>query len=308
MIDFILKRVSSSLLVILGSLTLAFFIINVLPGDVATIIAGENVPTEVVDQLRIELGLERPVREQYIAYLGDVIRGDLGVSFTTREPVISRLMEQLPATLSLTLASTIIAIVLGVLLGVLGAVYRDGWVDHVIRVISLFGVSTPNFWIGIILILIFSVHLNLFPAIGSGSINQLVLPSIGLGITGAGVLARLIRNNMLEVIQESFVRTLRSKGFSEKRIMYKHVLKNALIPAITMVGMLFGEMLAGSVVTETVFSRQGLGRVIVDAVTMKDIPVIQGVILLTSIFYVTVNLLVDISYSVIDPRTRKVSH
>lgn len=308
MIDFILKRVSSSLLVILGTLTLAFFIINVLPGDVAAIIAGENVPTEVVDQLRTELGLERPVWEQYIAYLGDVSRGDLGVSFTTREPVINRIMEHLPATLSLTLASTIIAIVLGVLLGVLGAVYRDGWIDHVIRVISLFGVSTPNFWIGIILILVFSVHLNLFPAIGSGSISQLVLPSIGLGITGAGVLARLIRNNMLEVIQDSFVRTLRSKGFSEKRIMYKHVLRNALIPAITLVGMIFGEMLAGSVVTETVFSRQGLGRVIVDAVTMKDIPVIQGVILLTSVFYITVNLLVDISYSVIDPRTRKVSH
>jgi ABC-type dipeptide/oligopeptide/nickel transport system permease component len=307
LIDFILKRIASSLIVILGSLTFVFFIINVLPGDVASMIAGENVPTEVVDELRIELGLDRPVWEQYLSYLGEVLSGNLGVSFATSEPVLSRLLEQLPATLSLTLASTTIAIILGVLLGVLAAVYRDSWVDNIIRVISLIGVSTPTFWIGILLILIFSVYLNLLPAIGNGSFQQLILPSIGLGMIGAGTLARLVRNSMLDVINESFVRTLRSKGVSENRIMYKHVLRNALIPTITLVGVIFGEMLAGSVVTETVFSRQGLGRVIVDAINTKDIPVIQGAILLTSTFYVTVNLLVDISYSVIDPRTRKVS-
>lgn len=307
MIDFILKRVSSSLIVIFGSLTLVFFIINVLPGDVATMIAGENVPTEVVDKLRGELGLDRPVWEQFLSYLGDVLSGNMGVSYATGEPVLNRLLEQMPSTLSLTLASTTVAIILGVLLGVLAAVYRDSWVDNIIRVMSLVGVSTPTFWIGILLILIFSVHLNLLPAIGNGSFLQLILPSIGLGITGAGTLARLVRNSMLDVMNESFVRTLRSKGFLENRIMYKHVLRNALIPTVTMVGMIFGEMLAGSVVTETVFSRQGLGRVIVDAINAKDIPVIQGAILLTSTFYVTVNLLVDFSYSVIDPRTRKVS-
>lgn len=302
----IFLKLINAAIVILGSVTIVFFILNILPGDVARIIAGDTVPTEVVDELREELGMNRSVSEQYFSYLGHLFQGDLGVSYASSEPVLNKILAALPATFSLTLMSTLIAIFLGVILGVVAAIFKNSMIDQFIRVVSLFGVSTPNFWIGILLILIFSVNLNWFPAIGNGSFNQLILPSIGLGITGAGVLARMIRNNMLEIIDEGFVRTLRSKGFSQKRIMFKHVLRNALIPAITMVGLIFGEMLAGSVVTETVFAREGLGRVILSAVNSKDIPVIQGVVLLTSTFYVLINLIVDFSYTKIDPRTERI--
>lgn len=307
MADFIIRRIAVSLIVILGSITLVFYIVNVLPGDIATMLVGDNVPTETVDQLRTELGLDRSITEQYLDYIANVAGGDLGVSYVNGEPVLNRLLSNLPPTIALTLASTLIAVVLGVIMGVLAAVHRHSWIDSIIRVISLFGVCTPNFWVGILLILIFSVHLNILPSIGNGSLRHLILPFIGLGISGAGVIARLIRNSMLEVIQESFVRTLRAKGISETLVTYKHVLRNALLPAVTMLGMIFGEMLAGSVVTETVFSRQGLGRVIVDAINQKDIPVIQGAVLITAVFYIAVNLLVDASYSLIDPRIRKLN-
>jgi peptide/nickel transport system permease protein len=271
-------------------------------------IGGEDVSQERIDEFEKRLGLDRPLAEQYISYLSDISKGDLGESFVDNRPVLDKLMDHFPATLTLTIASGFIAIVLGVVLGVLSAIYQNSWFDYLARCVGLFSISMPTFWIGIILILVFSVHLNWFPAIGNGSFQQLVLPAVCLGIAGSGLLTRMIRNSVLEVINEQFVLTLRAKGLSERMVMYQHVLRNALIPSITIIGILIGELLAGAVVTETVFSRQGIGRVVVDAINQKDIPLIQGAILISAIMYVVVTLVVDLSYSYIDPRVRKLTN
>jgi ABC-type dipeptide/oligopeptide/nickel transport system permease component len=305
MVKYILNRLIVSIPVILGSLTLVFLIIHWLPGDPAQMIAGEDASPERIAYLRNQFGLDQPLWQQYAVYLWKSIRGDFGHSFANSQPVIDRLLAQLPATLSLALLSTIFAIIVGFILGVLSAVYQNRVLDYVVRVISLLGVSMPKFWLGILLILVFSVHLQLLPAIGNGSFKQLILPSFALGVTGAGMLTRMVRNSVLEVIHEPFVLTLRAKGLSEKIVLYKHVLRNALLPAVTILGLLVGEMLSGAVVTETVFSRQGLGKLVVDAINQKDIPVIQAAILITGLFNILVNLMVDVSYSYVDPRVRK---
>lgn len=305
MVKYILNRLIVSIPVILGSLTLVFLIIHWLPGDPAQMIAGDDAAPDRVEFLRKQFGLDRPLWQQYLAYLWDSVRGNFGYSFANSQPVLDRLIAQLPATLSLALMSTIFAIIVGFILGVLSAVYQNRVLDYIVRVISLFGVSMPKFWLGILLILVFSVHLHLLPAIGNGSFKQLILPSFALGVTGAGMLTRMVRNSVLEVIHEQFVLTLRAKGLSERVVLYKHVLRNALLPAVTILGLLVGEMLSGAVVTETVFSRQGLGKLVVDAINQKDIPVIQAAILITGLFNILVNLMVDVSYSYVDPRVRK---
>ncbi|NQX68562.1 ABC transporter permease [Paenibacillus alba] len=305
MLKYILNRLIVSIPVILGSLTLVFLIIHWLPGDPAQMIAGDDAAPERIEFLRKQFGLDQPLWQQYLVYLWDSMRGDFGHSFANNQPVLDRLLAQLPATLSLALLSTIFAIIVGFILGVLSAVYQNRVLDYIVRVISLLGVSMPKFWLGILLILVFSVHFQLLPAIGNGSFKQLILPSFALGVTGAGMLTRMVRNSVLEVIHEQFVLTLRAKGLSERIVLYKHVLRNALLPAVTILGLLVGEMLSGAVVTETVFSRQGLGKLVVDAINQKDIPVIQAAILITGIFNIIVNLMVDVSYSYVDPRVRK---
>ncbi|WNS78348.1 ABC transporter permease [Domibacillus sp. DTU_2020_1001157_1_SI_ALB_TIR_016] len=305
MVKFLLQRLLVSILVVWGSLTLVFFLLHILPGDAARMIGGETLSQERVDHLQKQFGLDRPIGEQYMSYITGIASGDLGSSFVDNQPVVEKLMVHFPSTLALTFASGLIAILIGVVFGVLSAIYQNSWFDYIFRFFSLFSVSMPTFWIGILLILIFSVHLKWFPAIGNGSIEQLVLPSVCLGVAGSGLLARMIRNSMLEVMNEQFVLALRAKGISEKMVVYQHVLRNALLPSITIIGILVGELLAGAVVTETVFSRQGIGRVVVDAINQKDIPMIQGAILIAAIMYIVVNLLVDLSYSYIDPRIRR---
>ncbi|MBO9607808.1 MAG: ABC transporter permease [Paenibacillaceae bacterium] len=305
MVKTIIGRLLASIPVVLGSLTIVFLIIHWLPGDPAQMIAGDDAAPDRVAYLREQFGLNRPLWQQYVSYLWDSVRGDFGKSFANSQPVLNRLIAQLPATLSLAALSTGLAIVIGVALGVLSAVYRNRALDYIVRLLSLLGVSMPKFWLGILLILVFSVQLQLLPAIGNGSFKQLIMPAFALGVTGAGMLARMIRNSVLEVIGEPFVVTLRAKGLTDRVVLYRHVLRNALLPAITVLGLLVGEMLSGAVVTETVFSRQGLGKMVVDAINQKDIPVIQAAILITAVFTIVCNLLVDISYSYVDPRVRK---
>lgn len=304
---FILKRFIVSLGVIFGSITLVFFLLHILPGDSARLIGGENITEEGLAELQAILGLDKPVGEQYLSYIGGILTGDLGHSFIDNQPVMSKILDHLPATLALTVASAIIAITVGIALGIISAVYQNKWVDVVVRIIGLFSVSMPTFWIGILLIMVFSLQLNWFPAMGSGSFSHLVLPAICLGFMGSGTITRMVRNSVLEVMNDQFVQTLRAKGLREGYIMFFHILRNALIPVITVMGILIGELLAGSVVTETVFARQGIGRVVVDAINQKDIPMIQGVILFVSIMYVVVNFLVDLSYAFIDPRVKNTS-
>ncbi|MGF7048839.1 peptide/nickel transport system permease protein [Paenibacillus sp. DS2015] len=306
MVKPMIVRFFTSLFVIFGSLILVFCILYLLPGDpVLSMIDPSMATPEMIASLRHQLGLDQPFYVQFATYFNKIIQGEFGNSIINSEPVLPKILKHFPATLLLTVASSIIAVIVGVLLGVLSAIHRNRWVDIVARIVGLFGISMPTFWTGILLILIFSIQLGWFPAMGSDGWKTVVLPALTLGIVGAGFIVRMVRNSMLEVINEQFIVTLRSKGLSEKAIMYQHALRNALIPAITMMGMLIGEMLAGAVVIETVFSRQGIGRIIADAIMAKDLPVVQGVIFFSAIIYVIVNLLVDISYSFIDPRVRR---
>ncbi|OMF34688.1 peptide ABC transporter permease [Paenibacillus sp. FSL H8-0548] len=299
-------RLFTSLLVILGSLVLVFVIVYLLPGDpVMSMVDPSTVTPEVLASLRAQLGVDRPLYEQFGSYVSKVLQGDFGKSIVNDDPVLPKIIAHLPATLALTAASCLIAAVVGIWLGVLSAIHRDRWIDITARVVGLFGISMPTFWSGILLILLFSITLDWFPAMGSEGWKTLVLPSIGLGIVGAGFVVRLVRNSMLEVINEPFIVTLRAKGISEKLVMYRHALRNALIPALTMIGVLSGDLLAGTVVIETVFSRQGIGRVISDALMSKDLPVVQGVVFFSAIMYVIINLIVDLSYRIIDPRVRR---
>jgi peptide/nickel transport system permease protein len=302
----IVRRLLMSIAVVFGSVSLVFFIMRVLPGDpVQVMLGGATVDEQTLENIRRQLGFDRPLYEQYFSYLGDLLRGDLGRSSVSREEVADIISAQFPATLTLTLASVLVSVMIGVLLGVISAIHRNRLTDLMIRVISLFGISMPSFWTAMLLILVFSVHLKWFPAMGGGTFRHLVLPTLALGIIGAGYITRMVRNSMLEVIGEPYILTLRAKGLSERIVMYKHALRNALIPAITMIGLQVGELLAGAVIIETVFARQGLGRVIVDAIMAKDMYVVQGAVVFTGIIYVTVNLLVDLTYSLIDPRVRK---
>ncbi|TWT25189.1 ABC transporter permease [Planomicrobium sp. CPCC 101110] len=299
-------RLLNAALSILGSLVLVFFIIYMMPGDpVLSMLDPSTATPEAIENMRIQLGLDRPFYAQFADYFTNMVQGDFGQSLITSEPVLDKILLHLPATLALTLASVIFSIVIGVAFGVLSAVYRNRWLDSAVRIIGLFGISMPTFWSGILLILIFSVQLNWLPVMGSDSLAALVLPSLALGFVGAGFIIRMVRSSMVEVLDEQFILTLRAKGLSERLIMYRHALRNALIPAVTVIGLHIGELLAGTVVIETVFSRQGIGRIVADAIMSKDMPVIQGVIFFSAIVYVIINLLVDLSYSVIDPRIRK---
>lgn len=299
-------RVLTSLLVIVGSLVLVFSILYVLPGDPTDNMVDPSMATpEVIANLRHELGVDQPFHIQFLRYFGGILQGEFGTSLVNSDPVLPKIVESFPATLALTAASSLVSVIVGILLGVLSAIHRNKAIDIIARIVGLFGISMPTFWSGILLILIFSITLGWFPAMGSDGWKTLVLPALALGTVGAGFIVRMVRNSMLDVISEQFIVTLRSKGLAERAVMYRHALRNALIPAVTMIGMLVGEMLAGTVVIETVFSRQGIGRIIADAIMAKDLPVVQGVILFSAIIYVIVNLIVDISYAWIDPRVRR---
>lgn len=306
MLWMVTRRLLTSLLVIIGSLVLVFTILYVLPGDPTDNMVDPSMATpEVIANLRHQLGVDQPFHIQLLHYFGSILQGDFGKSLLNSDPVLPKIAESFPATLALTGASVLVSVTVGLLLGVLSAIHRNGAIDIIARVIGLFGISMPTFWSGILLILIFSITLGWFPAMGSDGWRTLVLPALALGTVGSGFIIRMVRNSMLEVISEQFIVTLRSKGLAERAVMYRHALRNALIPAVTMTGMLIGDLLAGTVVVETVFSRQGIGRIISDAIMAKDLPVVQGVILFSAIIYTLVNLLVDLSYTLIDPRVRR---
>lgn len=302
----IVERFLISLGVVFGAVTLIFLVLNWLPGDSATLIAGQDASLETIQHLREKLGTDRSLSDQYRVYLKGLVHGDLGNSYVTREPVVQRLAAQLPATLELTLSACSLAIFWGVTLGVLSVLYRGRWLDQAIQALSLFLVSMPTFWLGILLILVFSVRLAWLPVLGNGGILPLVLPVSTLGLVLSVPLQRMVRDGMLEGLHEPYVTTLRAKGLGERRIFYVHVLRNALTSTVTLLGVLVGESLSNAVIIETLFARQGIGRTTVEAISQKDMPVVQGAILISSVAYVLVNLLVDLSYTFIDPRTRLV--
>ncbi|GAK13052.1 ABC transporter permease [Geomicrobium sp. JCM 19039] len=302
----VIQRLFSAIGVVLGACALVFLILYMLPGDpVQRMLDGAPADENTIMHLREQLGLDLPLHQQFLNYMGNLLQGDFGHSFVTQEPVLDRILEQLPATIQLTVMSMGVAVVFGVTLGILSALKSNTWIDFLVRVVSLFGVSMPTFWSGILLILLFGVTLGWLPTMGSEGFQSLILPSLALGFVSAGYIVRMVRNSVLETIQDPYVTTLRAKGLSDGKVTYLHVFRNALIPAITMIGVQVGELLAGAVVIETVFSRQGIGRLVADAIITQDFPVVQGVVIVTAVVYVLVNFTIDLSYSAIDPRIRR---
>lgn len=300
----ILARLVASFGVVFGAVTLIFLILNWLPGDPAVLIAGDGASAATVENVRLQLGTDRPLGRQYRDYLTGLAHGDLGRSYVTREPVIKRLAAQFPSTASLTIAASGVAIALGVGLGVLSALHRGRWLDQIVRCLALSVASVPPFWLGILMMLLFSVRLRWLPIIGDGGLASAVLPIFCLGLVASVPLLRMVREGIVEGLHDPYVTTLRAKGLGERRVLYVHVLRNALMATITLLSVLVGDLLSGAVIIETLFARQGVGRITVEAIGQKDMPVVQGAILMASVSYVLVNLLVDLSYMLIDPRTR----
>ena len=302
---YIAQRLLSAVPVIVGVTLLVFLMLHLVPGDPAAQMLGEMAVSETaILNLREQMGLNDPLHVQYGNFLASALRGELGVSILARRTVGEMIGSNLPATLTLTLAGLGIAFLVGGVLGILAAVFQNSWVDRVSMSFAILGVSMPSFWLGLLLIFLFSLRLGWFPATGSGGIERLVLPAFTLGVAGAAVISRMVRSSMLEVMRQDYVRTGRAKGLSESRVVLKHVLRNALIPVLTIVGLEFGRLLSGTVVIEVVFARPGIGRLLVDAILKKDFQVVQGVVLVSALFYLAVNLIVDLSYSFVDPRIR----
>jgi peptide/nickel transport system permease protein len=283
---------------------LVFTVVRLIPGDPARILAGDFATDQAVAELRQRWQLDRPLPVQYAAYVAGLARGDLGRSTATSLPVAGELGERFLRTLLLAGAAILVATGVGVTLGILSATHRASLLDFAATALALAGVSTPIFWSGLILILLFSVELPWLPAGGTGSVAHLILPAVSLGLFGAGVIARQTRSSMLETLGEDFVRTARAKGLAERVVVYKHALKNALIPVVTVLADQFGRMLGGAILTETVFSWPGMGRYLIEAIAMRDYPVIQGIILVFATSFLVVNLLLDISYALLDPRVQ----
>ncbi|MBI5166466.1 MAG: ABC transporter permease [candidate division NC10 bacterium] len=304
MLKYTIRRLLALIPILLGVISLVFLMFQIIPGDPARLVAGEEASAAMVAALRLELGLEDPLYIQYIRYVGNVLRGNLGRSIRSGRPVTQEILARYPATVELAAASTLIMILLGVPAGILSATHRRTLIDNASVVVAIGGASMPVFWLGLMLMLLFSVWLGWFPATGKGGLAHLVLPSLTLGASSTAILARLTRSSLLEVIRADFVRTARAKGLPERLVVYKHSLKNALIPVITITGLQFGSLLGGAVLTETVFAWPGIGRLMVDSIAMRDFPVVQGAILLVAATFVLINLVVDLLYAWVDPRIR----
>lgn len=278
--------------------------LHLIPGDPvrAMFIDAGGASQDQIDQMNETLGLNRPLPVQFFDYLGGVVRGDLGRSLRTNQPVATQIKDNFPATIQLTLAGMGVALVLGFALGTIAAVNRGRWIDNVTMVFSLGGVSIPSFWLGLLLLYLFSVQFQLIPIVGGPTWKALILPAIALGLQASAVIARLVRSSLLEVLNEPYITTARAKGLSGRVVLTTHAMRNALLPVVTIVGLQFGTLLSGTVIIETVFARQGIGRVLVEALRARDFPTAQGTVLFIAVVYVFVNLLVDLLYGVIDPR------
>ncbi len=287
---------------------IVFAVMHVLPGDPAMLMLagaeGGSITPERLAELREQMGLNEPLYVQYLSFVWNAVQGDLGTSIRFQVPVTDLIADRFGKTLALAVAGLVVAIAIGLPLGMVAAARKGGWIDTFCMSLSYLGSSMPVYWLGLLLIMFFSFNLRWFPSAGGEGFRALVLPALTLGLLSAGILARLIRSSMLEVGTEDYMRTARAKGLSPRLVLWRHGLKNAMIPVVTMMGLQFGALLAGTVVTETVFSRPGLGRLIVNAIMAKDYPLVQGTILFLAIVYLTVNLLVDIAYAWLDPRIR----
>lgn len=311
MLRYVVRRLLAIIPVLIGASFLVFAAVRLAPGDPISTIVGESATPELREQVTRELGLDKPVLTQYAIYVGKALQGDLGNSIRTRDGVAEEIWEKLPNTVLLTFSSLSLAAVLGIGAGVIAATRRNSWFDNASMVLSLIGVSMPVFWLGFLLMLFFAIVLPkwlgtgpIFPPTGTGTWRHLVLPSLTLAAHSMAIIARMTRSSMLEVLRRDYIRTARAKGLSQRRVIYKHALRNALVPVITTMGLQVGNLLGGAVLTETVFTWPGIGRLLVDGILFRDYPVVQGTVLFITIAFVLVNLTVDLFYGFLDPRIR----
>ncbi|QBI53015.1 nickel ABC transporter permease [Streptomonospora litoralis] len=304
MLGYTLRRLGQSLLVLWGAVTIVFAVVRLVPGDPATIILGSDATSEEIAEVRRDLGLEDALSVQYGRFLMQILRLDFGDSFRSGTDAFAMVMERIGATAALAASAMLVALVLSFVLGVAAALRPRGVVDRVISTISLVGQSTPNFWVGIILILLFARQFEILPSAGNSTPAHLVLPSITLALPFTSILARLVRSGLLEVLGEGYIQTARAKGLREYAVLSRHAIRNMLLPVITVAGLQFGELLGGTVVVEEVFAWPGLGRLLVDAIENRDYTVIQAAVTFIAAIFVLVNLVVDVLYAYIDPRVR----
>lgn len=304
MIAYIARRFLWVVPVVLGVSTLVFFFIHLIPGDPVELMLGESAEPADKEALREELGLNKPILQQYFHFLGKLFQGDLGRSLHTQKPVLQSILLRFPATLELTFAALLIAILIAIPIGVTAATRQYSLMDNSFMFLALFGVSMPNFWLGPVLIILFSINLGWLPVSGRGGWEHIILPAVTLGTAMAAILTRMTRSSVLEVIHEDYIRTARAKGLRENTVIFKHALRNALIPVVTLIGLQFGALLSGAVITETIFAWPGIGRLTIEAINKRDYPLVQGCVLVISLSYVLINLLTDFIYSIVDPRIR----
>jgi peptide/nickel transport system permease protein len=304
MIRYIFKRLAMLIPVLFGVSLVSFSLLQIVPGDPAVMLAGEDANPDFIEAVRKEYGFDQPVTVQYFRFVSRALQGDFGVSIRNREPVINLLKQRFAFTIQLSFLSILIAAFIGLIAGVVSATRQYSIFDNLSMVGALFGISMPIFWLGLLLMLVFSVHLRWLPAGGSGELRHLILPAVALGAASAAVIARMTRASMLEVVRQDYIRTARANGLREWVVVYKHALKNAMIPVITVFGLEFGYMLGGAVLTETVFSLPGIGRLMVEGIFQRDYAVVQGSMLLVAGTFVLVNLLTDIAYALFDPKIR----
>ncbi len=306
MTAFILQRFLALIPLLLGVSILVFLMAQLVPGDPVMMMLGEFsvASAEDIEKLREQLGFDDPLHVQYGRYLRGLVQGDLGDSMRSRKPVTQLILQRLPRTIELTLVALVFAILFGTSMGIIAAMNHNSWLDYVTVTIALLGVSIPGFWLALLLILVFSVNLGWLPVLSSPGIPGLILPSLALGLWAGGTIARLVRSGMLEVIRQDYVRTAHAKGLPDRSVLFRHSLRNALLPVVTVVGLQFGQVLAGTVIIEAVFSRPGLGLMLVNAILAKDFPLVQGIVMFVAAAYIIVNSLVEILYVWIDPRIR----
>lgn len=305
MTRYLINRLLQAIPTVLLVTVLVFLMLHLIPGDPAEIYLGERQSSpEQLEVIREQMGLNRPLHVQYLDYLFKALQGDLGMSLNLRRPVADEIFTKLPSTIELTIAALSISTVLGIGVGMLAALRHNTIIDTLAMMFALIGISMPVYWSSLLLIVVFSVNLRLLPPIGQGGLDRLIMPALALGLLSAGSLARLVRSSMLEVLSQDYILTARSKGLPQRMVVLKHTFRNAMIPVVTILGLTFGQLLSGAVLTETIFARLGLGRMYVEAILNKDYTLVQGTTLFLAIAYVLINIVIDILYVYIDPRIR----
>lgn len=305
MTQYIIRRFLQMIPITLGIITLIFSLIHLIPGDPAASIAGEGARPEDIAHVRKALGLDLPLWKQYVTYLGNLARGDLGRSFRTNESVTKEILARYPATIQLAFGAMVVALLVAFPLGIVSAIYRGSWIDNVARFFALVGVSMPSFWFGPLLIIAFAINLEWFPVSGrEAGLKSIVLPSVTMGLALAAILTRMIRVSLAEELTQLYVTTAIAKGVTRQKAIFRHALKNALIPVITVLALQFGSLLTGAIITEQIFSWPGLGRLLIQSITTRDYPQVQASILVIALTYIMVNFLSDLMYGIVDPRIK----